>query len=275
MLSLVRRLLVAPLVIFALLAALVSAYATGSAAIAFSPQNVTATIGAAVAVDVTVANVDPNPGLAAYDLTLHFNPTVVRLDSLSDAGFVTTPQNLVICMTGQIDNVGGTVNATCTAIPLLGAPGVSAIDPVALLHASFTALAAGSSPLTLSGSLSSPTGIAIATSFASGTIHVTAAASASSPTAAPTTAATGSPAASPTPTVTASPTPPVAATTVAAIPATPSPTGVIAGVKAPATGNGGGSPGGNLTGIVLIGGAITALFASLLLLWRYRVKTHT
>ena len=139
--------------------------AGGGAQIAFSPQSANASVAAAVAVDVTVANVDPDPGLAAYDLILRFDPAVVRLDDFSDSGFTTSGENVVICVTGQIDNAGGSVNATCTAIPLFGAPGVSTTNAVTLLHASFTALAAGVSSLTLSGSLSGPTGTAIAASF--------------------------------------------------------------------------------------------------------------
>jgi hypothetical protein len=67
MLSPVNR-LVALLTLFAALAALASAAAAGTAAVAFSPQHATAAVGASVAVDVTIANVDADPGLAAYDL---------------------------------------------------------------------------------------------------------------------------------------------------------------------------------------------------------------
>jgi len=270
MLSPMRHLLVVPLVLFAVLVALASANAAGPAAIAFSPQSAAATVGATVAVDVTVANVDPDPGLAAYDLTLKFNPVVVRLDSFSDAGFVTTGQNIIICVTGLIDNAVGTVNATCTAIPLFGLPGVPTAGPITLLHASFTALAAGSSPLVLSGSLSGPTGTPIAVSFSDGALLVTAPTPAASATATATPAATRTPAASPTPAAAASAVPATQTATVAAV---PSPTSTIAVVKAPAVGSGG-SAGRNLTGIVLIGAAIAAVIASLLLFWRSRVKNN-
>jgi len=162
-------------------AVLITVLAVGSAAagasirISLSLQSTTAAVGETVSIDVMVSNVSPDPGLAAYDLILTFDPGVVWLDSLSDSGFITSGENLVICVTGEIDNSGGRVNATCEAIPLFGAPGVSTTDAVALLHASFTALAAGTSPLTLSGTLSGPEGTPIATTFEGGTLAVTAA----------------------------------------------------------------------------------------------------
>jgi len=158
---------------FALVVLAGKALAGGGAQVDFSPQSANASVGEKVTVDLTVANVAPDPGLASYDLTLRFDPAVVRLESFSDAGFVTSGKNVVICVPGLIDNVGGSANATCTAIPLFGQPGVSTAGPVVLLHASLTALAAGTSPLTLSGSLSGPKGTPISASFGSGSIRVT------------------------------------------------------------------------------------------------------
>lgn len=146
--------------------------AGGTAAVAFAPPSVSVQVGHTVAVDITAAGVDPEPGLAGYDLILSFNPAVVRLDRLDDSGFVPGGENIVICVTGQIDNAAGTVNANCTAIPVFGQPGVSSDEPVALLHASFTALAAGSSPLRLSGSLTAPDGAVIPATFEEGIVQV-------------------------------------------------------------------------------------------------------
>lgn len=172
--SLLHRSVLAAVIIFALVGS--SAYAGGGVEISFSPESTSTTVGATVAVDVNIANVVPDPGLAGYDLILTFDPAVVRLDSLDDSGFVESSENVVICVTGEIDNVGGSVNANCTAIPLSGAPGVSTTAPVALLHGSFTGVGPGASPLTLSGTLSGPDGSPIAASFGSGAIEVTAAA---------------------------------------------------------------------------------------------------
>jgi hypothetical protein len=217
--------------------------AGSSAQISFSPQSVDASVGAAVAVDVTVANVDPDPGLAAYDLTLQFDPAVVRLDDFSDSGFITSGENVVICVPGQIDNAGGSANATCTAIPLFGAPGVSTTEAVALLHASFTTLAAGTSALTLSGLLSGPTGTAIAASFGGGTIRVNASQPASSPTTAVAASATLLTVASPAVTATASSTPRVEATPIASphTRAAPAPPTKTHQASAPSTGGGHGT----------------------------------
>lgn len=155
--------------------ALGHAAAGDSARVSFSPQSAAAAMGESVAVDVMVSNVGPDPGLASYDLVLTFDPTVVRLDSLSDSGFITNGENVVICVTGEIDNAGGSVNATCDAIALFGAPGVATTAAVPLLHASFTALADGTSALRLSGTLSGPEGTPIAATFDAGAIDVGAA----------------------------------------------------------------------------------------------------
>ena len=227
-------------------AALILALAGGSVAagstiqVSFSPQSVSASVGATVAVDVTVANVDPEPGLAAYDLTLSFDPAVVRLDDFSDSGFVTSGENVVICVPGQIDNARGSANAICTAIQLFAAPGVSTTEAVALLHASFTTLAAGTSALTLTGSLADPAGTPIAASFRSGTIRVTAAAPAPSPTTAMTAVPRSSPAPRPVVTATVSPAPRATATPAAGTAARTRPTATPGAPKVPETGNGGG-----------------------------------
>jgi hypothetical protein len=57
--------------------------------------------------------------------------------------------------------------------------------------------------------------------------------------------------------------------------AAPSPTAAIEGVKAPLAGSGGGSGGGHQGALVLIGVAIAALVASLVLFWRFRVRIGT
>ena len=144
--------------------------ADGNVQVGFSPSAATPTAGEQFNVDVTVAKVAPEPGLASYDLILSFDPSVVRLESLSDSGFVPGGELVVICVTGEIDNVGGSVNATCTAIPLFGAPGVSTSEAIPLLHASFAAVAPGVSQLELSGALFGPDGEVISADFETGTV---------------------------------------------------------------------------------------------------------
>ena len=149
-----------------------SAAAGGGPEVRFSPVETVTTVGESVSIEITVSDIAPEPGLAGYDLVLTFDPSIVRLDSLTDSGFVTTGENLVICVTGSIDNVGGSVNANCTAIPLFGAPGVSTSEPTPLLQTSFTALAPGTSALALSGPLSSPDGTALGATLGTGAITV-------------------------------------------------------------------------------------------------------
>jgi hypothetical protein len=238
---------------------------------------VSASAGATVAVDVTVANVDPKPGLGAYDLTLRFDPAVVRLDDFNDSGFVTSGENVVICVTGQIDNAGGNVNATCTAIQLFGAPGVSTTAAVALLHASFTTLAAGTSPLTLAGSLSDPSGAAIAASFGSGTIRVTAAAPGVSPTTAIATSAHSSPTSQPAVTATVSATPRVTTAPIAGTAARTTPAAVGGTPRVPETGNGSGNGTSVRIWIGLLAAAAVAIgvTGSILFARRLRRKQHS
>jgi hypothetical protein len=239
MVSGMRGALLAAVVMLVMLAVRVGVSAAADAIVAFSPSSATGTVGSSIAVDVTVANVAADPGLANYDLTLRFDPTVVRLDSFQDSGFVTNGQNgqnVVICVTGAIDNTGGAVEAQCQAIPLPGGPGASTTSAAVLLHASFTGLTSGTSPLTISGTLAGPTGTAIPVSFADGAIHVTAATAGPSPTVAATATPTASPAASPSP----SATPTEATVATPALTRVPTATATVSPVKAPLTGDGGG-----------------------------------
>jgi hypothetical protein len=265
-----RLSLIGPALMLALAAG--NVVAGSGAQVSFSPQSVNASVGATVAVDVTVANVNPDPGLAAYDLTLQFDPGVVRLDDLSDSGFITSGENVVICVPGQIDNAGGSANATCTAIPLFGAPGVSTTEAVPLLHASFTTLAVGTSALTLSGSLSGPKGTAIAASFGGGTIRVTASQPASSPTTVVAASATPSTVASPAVTATASSTPRAVATPIAsprtrAAPAAPTKTPQA---SAPSNGGGHGTSVRTLIALLTAGAVAIGVTGSILIGRRLR-----
>ncbi len=245
----VKGILAAWLLVVALAGYANPARAAGPAVLAFAPVNSSTPAGDTVSVDVTVANVAADPGLAEYDLTLHVNPAVVRIDSFSDSGFITTGQTIVVCVPGAVDNTAGTAAATCTAVPLFGLPGETTTSAVTLLHAAFTALAPGTSPLTLFGTLSGPTGTDIPAAIGSGSISV------SAPAAAP--SATSTPSA--TPTQTASPTTPVQTSTAMPTPRVPAATNtpepasatVAARLKAPETGSGG--SGGGPSWAVLAG----------------------
>ena len=195
--------------------------------------------------DITVANVDAAPGLGGYSVTVAFNPAVVHITSLQDAGFVTSGQNIVICSPGALDNVAGKATAGCTAIPLFGAPGVSTASPVALLHAAFSAVAPGTSPVSLAGStLSAPDGSTLASATVDGSLTVTGAdttptptSRSASPTPARTATATAGAAATPSPQATGPP-----AGTATASEAERAAGTVLAGaLKPPATGTGGGA----------------------------------
>ena len=248
------------LVVVALAGYALPARAAGPVVLAFAPLNSSAHTGDAVSVDVTVANVAADPGLAEYDLTLHVNPAVVRVNGFTDSGFITTGQTIVVCVPGTIDNAAGTAVATCTAVPLFGLPGVSTVSAVVLLHASFTALAPGTSQLTLSGMLGGPTGTDIPATLGSGNISVSPRAAAPSPTSRP--SATPTQAVSPTAAVQTSPATPTPQLPAATnTPAAASPT-VAAALKAPQTGSGGSGGGSSwavLAGAFVVCGGILGI----------------
>ena len=141
--------------------------------LAFSPPSATIAVGSDVNVDISVADVDAQPGLGGYDIALSFDPAVVHLTSLVDSGLVTQGQNIVICNPASIDNAAGTATATCGTLPIFGFPGVSAGAPSPLLHAVFSAQAPGSATLSLAKSvLEDPVGGSLSVTFVPGSITV-------------------------------------------------------------------------------------------------------
>ena len=246
------------------------ARAAGNAVVTFMPVNSSVQTGDVISVDVTVANVDADPGLAQYDLTIHVDPALVRIENLTDSGFITTGQTIVVCVPGTIDNAAGTAVSTCTPVPLFGLPGVSTAPAVVLLHASLTALAAGTSQLTLSGTLAGPTGTIIPATFERGSINVSAPAPAASPTARPSASLT--PAPSPT-VIAATPTSvstPRSQPTAAANTPAPAAQTAAAPLKVPPTGSGGSGVGYSWTALVVAILALGGLGACSYAFWRHR-----
>ncbi len=144
--------------------------------LAFSPSSSTVGVGKSVNVDITVANVS---NLGGYNLYLQFDASAVHLSSLTDSGFVTNnPNNVVVCNSATIDNSAGTATDSCATQAIFGSPGpgVSTTSAVALMHASFTGVAPGTSQLTLNGTtLLDPDGIPLspAPTLGAGSITVT------------------------------------------------------------------------------------------------------
>jgi hypothetical protein len=141
--------------------------------LAFSPATQTVGVGASGNVDVTVANVT---NLGGYHLAVAFNAGVVHVTSMTDSGFLGTGSNIIVCNPAVIDNTAGTATLDCATVSPLGppGPGVSAGAPTALAHVAFTAVGAGVSTLSLSGStLEDPVATPIAASLTSGSVTVT------------------------------------------------------------------------------------------------------
>ncbi len=180
-----------------------AASATTSPTLAFSPTAQTVALSQAAAVDVTIATVT---NLGGYDLWVFFNPAVVQMTGLTDAGFVTAnPTNIVVCNTPVIDNTAGSGNLSCATVPVFGTPGpgVSTTTAVALAHATFNAAANGTSGLALSNvstatTLQDPLGVDI-TPIVLGAGSITVGSSTPTPTATPTATATSTPVPTPTP----------------------------------------------------------------------------
>lgn len=155
-----------------LLASVPPSVDAGSTQVAFSPATASIPVDGTVDIDLTVASVN---NLGGYDVFIQFDPAVVRMTSLTDAGFVTDSENIVVCNTPTINNVAGTATNSCATVPIIGppGPGVSTGSPTALMNASFLGVGNGKSALTLSGTeLLDPNGAPIAAALGSGSITV-------------------------------------------------------------------------------------------------------
>ena len=112
--------LAAPMIALLMLVSSPSPAFAATPELAFSPAAATVAVGSDVNVDITVGGVDAEPGLGGYDIALSFDPAVVHLTSLVDAGLVTQGQNIVICNPASIDNAAGTATASCGTLPIFG-----------------------------------------------------------------------------------------------------------------------------------------------------------
>jgi hypothetical protein len=224
------------------------------AALAVAPASASAAVGTTVSMDVTIAGVAAPPGLGGYDVTVSYDPAIVRLDALTDAGVFDGGPNIVICVPSQIDNAAGKASITCTPVPLFSSPGPGFSSPAPLLHLSFTALSPGASSIDLAGStLQAPDASTLASTLAGGRLAVTAGAAQPTPTAPTTPTATSAAAASATPQVTAPATAAVSTATLAPSPVSSRPTETV---RPPQTGDGG-SSGGN-AGALAVAGVLAA-----------------
>lgn len=146
--------------------------------LAFAPSAQTVAQSANGNVDVTVANI---ANLGNYDMQVAFNAAVIHVTGMIDAGFIGSgsPNDITACNPVQIDNTNGTASLVCGIINPFGvAVGGSTTTAAPLVHLAFTAVGAGTSPLSLTGStLSDPVNVPIAATLSSGSVTVGAAAS--------------------------------------------------------------------------------------------------
>jgi hypothetical protein len=166
------------LAIFAALIVPLGASAADSPTLAVSPAAVSAVTGDDIGIDITAANVPAQPGAGGYLVVLKWDPAVLSLTSLVDAGWVTSGQIVVVYTNATIDNAAGGAEADCTPVIGFGA-GVSTVAPHVLAHAIFHAKAPGSSAIELGGadppsSLLNPSNSDIATTLVNGSITVSA-----------------------------------------------------------------------------------------------------
>lgn len=155
-------------------------------AVAVAPSSARVAVGGDLSVDFTVADVSDAPGIGGYALHVAWDPAILDMTSIDDAGFVTSGENIVICVPAAIDNAAGRATLDCIPLPFLAAPGVATAAPRAFARSGFHARAAGVTMLNLAGTfISSPGGEQLDASLGQGTVTVE---SAATPPAGPTAA---------------------------------------------------------------------------------------
>ncbi len=139
-----------------------------------SPAAASASAGDDVALDINAANVPAQPGLGGYLIVLTWDPGVLTLTSLADAGWVTGGQVIVVCTTPIIDNDAGTAEIDCSPVIGFGA-GVSTTEPHVLAQAVFQAKAPGTTAVDLTDSvLLNTSNVAMTSTLTGGSVTVTA-----------------------------------------------------------------------------------------------------
>jgi hypothetical protein len=143
----------------------------GGATVAFEPPQSTVVLDGHLTIDVVATGLDGGPGLNGYTVSLAYDVSVLRLDSLVDAAFAGQGR----CAPAEIDNGSGIATLTCE-----GASGAAAGVMTAhesLVRASFGAIAAGTATLRIqSVALQGRSGTAIpAAADSVATVSVTAA----------------------------------------------------------------------------------------------------
>lgn len=155
------------------------AHAAGAAVISVSPATATANVGDDVPLDIDAANVTAAPGIGGYVIALQWNPAVLALTSIADAGWVTGSKSVFVwCTTPTIDNTAGKAEYDCNPLMAFGS-GVTTSGPQALAHAVFHAKAPGTTAIDLSGStLQNPSNISTSSTLTNGSVTVAEAATA-------------------------------------------------------------------------------------------------
>lgn len=148
------------------------AYAADPSIISVEPPAASANVGDDIPLDINAANIAESPGLGGYLLVLRWDPAVLTLTSITDSGWVTSGDAVVVCTTPTIDNGAGMAEADCTPVLSFGA-GVSTSGPQALAHAVFEAKAAGTTAIDLTGSsLLNTSNVAITSTLTNGSVTV-------------------------------------------------------------------------------------------------------
>lgn len=234
------------------------AQAADTAAISVSPASATASVGDDVTLDVTVANVPSAPGLGGYVIVVQWDPAVLQLTSLADAGWVTGGNIIVVCDSAVINNGAGNAELDCTPTLAFGT-GVTTTAPHVVAQAVFHAKAPGTTAVNLTGSsVMNPSNIALTSTISGGSVTVAAAAPTPTPNATSTAQPTGTPA-----TVQPTSTPAALATsTSAATPSTKSTETTLSKVEVPQTGSGTGAGGGTAWWMPVLVVALAVLLAA-------------
>lgn len=127
--------------------------AEAAAIVSISPVSFDVEVGESFVVDIAIEGVED---LYAFQFDLSFSPSILRADDLLEGAFLTAGGGTFF-IPGIIDDVLGTISFTASS--LLGpGPGVTGSGVLATLR--FTSLAAGVSPIALSGAILLDSGLA-------------------------------------------------------------------------------------------------------------------
>lgn len=113
------------------------------------PSQQVAPAGGDFDVRIMVDDVTPVNGLGGYSLAVAYDPAVVHGRAITDAEFVSSTGNAVLCPSSGIDNDAGRLAHFCLTLPVLPEPGPTATEPTLLATVTFEPVGEGTTELNI------------------------------------------------------------------------------------------------------------------------------